>query len=145
MWPLLTVILLCAVLCQSCPTLCNPMDCSPPGSSVHGDSPGKSTGVGCHALLQGIFPSQGSNPGLPHCRQIFYHLSQQGSPRIPKWVTYLFQGIFPTRNQTAVSCIAGRYFTSWATREAQYCPKEHNLLRGDVPSRGEHSVTRCLV
>ena len=40
---------------QLCPTLCSPMDCSPPGSSVHGDSPGKNTGVGCHALLQGIF------------------------------------------------------------------------------------------
>ena len=42
------------------------------------DSPGKDTGVGCHALLQGIFPTQGSNPGLPHCRQILYHLSHQG-------------------------------------------------------------------
>ena len=42
------------------------MDCSPPGSSVHGDSPGKNTGVGCHALLQGIFLTQGSKPGLPH-------------------------------------------------------------------------------
>ena len=53
---------------QSCPTLCNPMDCSPPGSSVHGESPGKNTGMGCHALLQGIFPTQGSNPGLLNCR-----------------------------------------------------------------------------
>ena len=44
---------------QSCLTLCNPMDCSPPGSSVHGDSPGKNTGVGCYALLQRIFPTQG--------------------------------------------------------------------------------------
>ena len=46
------------VLClvaQSCLTLCNPRDCSPPGSSVHGDSPGKNTGAGCHALLQEIF------------------------------------------------------------------------------------------
>ena len=42
--------------------LCDPMDCSPSGSSVHGDSPGKNTGVGCYALLQGIFPTQGSNP-----------------------------------------------------------------------------------
>ena len=42
---------------QSCPTLCNPMDCSPSGSSVHGDSPDKNTGVRCHALLQGIFPT----------------------------------------------------------------------------------------
>ena len=55
---------------QSCPTLCNPMDCSLPGSSIHPwDFPGKSTGVGCHFLLQGTFPTQGSNPVLPHCRQ----------------------------------------------------------------------------
>ena len=63
----------CAVLCLvslSCQMLCDPMDCSLPGSSVHGDSPGKNTGVGCHVLLQGIFPTQGFNPGLPHCRQI---------------------------------------------------------------------------
>ena len=57
-----------------------------PGSSVHGDSPGKNTGVGCLALLQGIFPTQGSNPGFPPCRQILYHLSHQGSPRILEWV-----------------------------------------------------------
>ena len=62
---------------QSCPTLCVPMDCNLPGSSVLGDCPGKNTGVGCHALLQGIFPTQGSNPGLLHCRQILYHLSHQ--------------------------------------------------------------------
>ena len=49
-----------------------------PGSSVHGDSPGKNTGVGCHALLQGIFPTQGSKLGLLPQRQIFYCLSQQG-------------------------------------------------------------------
>ena len=52
---------------------------SSPGSSVHGDSPGKNTSVGCHALFQEIFPTQGSNPGLPHCRQILYCLSHQGS------------------------------------------------------------------
>ena len=54
---------------QSCPTLCDPIDCSLPGSSLHGDSPGRNTGVGCHALLQGISPTQGSNPGLWHCRR----------------------------------------------------------------------------
>ena len=48
---------------KSCLTLCDPMDCSLAGSSVHGDSPGKNTGVGCHALLE-IFPTQGSNPRL---------------------------------------------------------------------------------
>ena len=56
------------------------MYCSLPGSSVHGDSPGKNTGVGCHDLLQGIFPIQGSNPGLLHCRRILYCLRHQGSP-----------------------------------------------------------------
>ena len=45
------------LVAQSCPTLCEPMDCSPPGSSIHGDSSGKNTGVGCHALHQGTFPS----------------------------------------------------------------------------------------
>ena len=49
---------------QSCLTLCDPMDCSVPGSSVYGDSPGKNPVVGCHALLQGIFPTQGLNQGL---------------------------------------------------------------------------------
>ena len=48
------------------------MDYSPPGSSVHGDSPDKNTGVGCHVLLQGIFPAQGWNPGLLHCRQVVF-------------------------------------------------------------------------
>ena len=67
---------LCLVT-QSCPTLCDPMDCSPPGSSVHGDSPGKNTGVGCHALLQGFFPTQELNPDLPYCRRILNHPSQQ--------------------------------------------------------------------
>ena len=51
-------------------------------------SPGQKTGVGDLSLLQGIFPTQGSNPGLPHCRQILYQLSHQGSPRILQWVAY---------------------------------------------------------
>ena len=81
----LTTIHPCAALglvAQSCLTLCDPMDCSRPGPSVHGDSPGNNTGVGCYTLLQGIFPRQGSNPGLLHNRQILYHLSHQASPRI---------------------------------------------------------------
>ena len=64
-------------------TLCHPMACSPPGYSVHGDSPDKNTGVVCHALLQGIVPTQGLNPGLLHCRHILYQLSHQGSPNMP--------------------------------------------------------------
>ena len=85
------VLLLVSLLCHfcsldmlSCSVVSdsrNPMDCSPPGSFVNGDYPGKSTGMGCHVLLQGIFPTQ-------------------------------------------VSCIAGRFFTSWATREA-LCSLDH--------------------
>ena len=110
--------MLCLVS-QSCPTLCDPLDCSPPGSSVHGDSPTKSTGVGCHALLQGTVPTQGLNPGSPHCRWVLYHLSHQGSPRILEWVVCPFsRGSSPPRNQTRVSCIAGGFSTSQAAREA---------------------------
>ena len=66
---------LCAKSLQLCPTLSNPMDCSLPVSSIHRYSPGKNTGVGCHALLQGIFLTQGSNLCLLwhlHCRWILY-------------------------------------------------------------------------
>ena len=103
---------------QLCLTLCDPVDYSLPGSSVHGKSPGRNNGVGCHVLLQGIFPTQESSPGLPHCRQILHHLSHQGSPRTLEWVAYTFsRGSSQLRNWTRVSCIAGRFFTSWATRE----------------------------
>ena len=107
------------VLClvaQSCLTVWDLMDCSPPGSSVHGDfSPGKNTGVGCYALLQGIFPTQGLNLGLSHCKQILYCLSHQRSPRILEWVAYPFsRGTSQPRNWTQVSCIEVRF----CTREA---------------------------
>ena len=51
------------------------MDCGPQASSVHGDSPGKNTGVGCHVLLQGIFPTQELNRGLLQCKQILHSLA----------------------------------------------------------------------
>ena len=54
------------------------------------NSPGQNTGVGSLSLLQGIFPTQGSNPGLPHCRQILYQLSHKGSLKILEWVAYPF-------------------------------------------------------
>ena len=79
------------VYAQSCPTLCDPKDDSPPGSSVHGNSPGRNTGVGCHTLLQGIFLTQGLNPGLPRGRQILYHLSHQGrGPAYTYTYTYIY-------------------------------------------------------
>ena len=54
------------------------------------NSPGQNTGVGSLSLLQGIFPTQGLKPGLPHCRRILYQLSHQGNPRILEWVAYPF-------------------------------------------------------
>ena len=77
------------------------------------NSPGQNTGVGSLSLLQGIFPTQGLNPSLSHCRQILYQLSQQGSPRILEWVTFPFsRGSSQPRNQTGVSYIAGNSLPS---------------------------------
>ena len=71
------------------------------------NSPGQNTGVGSLSLLQGIFPTQGSNPGLLHCRWILYQLSHKGSPKILEWVDYAFsRGSSQPRNLTRVSCIA---------------------------------------
>ena len=67
----------CVLVTWSCPTL---VDCSPPGSSIHGIFPGKNTAVG--SLLREIFSTQGWNPGLPHCRQILYHLSHKEGPEL---------------------------------------------------------------
>ena len=63
------------------------------------NSLGQNTGVCSLSLLQGIFPTQGSNPGLPHCRWMLYQLSHKGSPRILEWVAYSFcRGSSPPRN-----------------------------------------------
>ena len=106
--------ILCAVLClatQSCPALCDPMTVARQAPLPLGFSrPEYWSGLPC--LFQGIFPSQRSNPGLLHCRQILYHQSHQGSPKILWWVAYPFsRGYSRSRNQTGVSCIAGRFFT----------------------------------
>ena len=95
---------------QLCPTICNPHGLYSPWNS-----PGQNTGVGSLSLLQGILPTQGSNPGLPHCRQILYQLSHKESPRILEWVAYpICSGSSWPRNWTRVSCIAGGFFTNWA-------------------------------
>jgi len=73
------------------------MNCRPPGSSVHGDSPGKNAGVGCHALLQRIFPNQGLDPGLPHYKRILYHLNHQEPKNTGVGSLSLLQRIFLTQ------------------------------------------------
>ena len=83
------------------------------------NSPGQNPEVGSLSLLQGIFPTQGSNSGLPHCRQILYQMSHNRSPRILEWVAYPFSsGSSRPRNQT--TWISGRFFTNWTIREVHY-------------------------
>ena len=81
-------------------------------------SPGQNTGVDSHSLLQGIFPTQGSNPGLPHYRWILYQLSHQGSPRILEWVAYPFsRGSSHPRNRTEVSSLQVESLTAELPRK----------------------------
>ena len=107
----------CAALClvvQSFPDLCDPM-----------------SGVGCHALLQGMFPTQGSNPGLPHCRWILYCLSQQGSPvwGLPPCIIYrLLNKCF-----LCVFCVSGTVLVAGNTvgepsRQKNPHPQEADIL-----------------
>ena len=89
--------------------------------------PGHVTGVGSFSLLQGVFPTQGSNPGLLHCRQILYQLSHEGSPKILEWVAHPFSRDLPHPGMELrqVSCIAGGFFTNWAIREALWIWGKH--------------------
>ena len=119
MSPSKSVLVLC-VLAQSCPTLRDSMDCNLPVSSVYGNSPGKNTGVGCHAFLQGVFPTKGSNP-MCHSLQIDSLPSEKPGKTKNAGVgsLSLLQGIFLIQewNQVPLYCIW--IFTSWATRESQ--------------------------
>ena len=104
---------------QSCSVASNSLQ--PLGPHSPWNSPGQNTGGDSLSLLQGIFPTQGLNPGLSHCRRILYQLSHKGSPRILEWVACPFSSRYSqSRNQTGVSYIAGRFFTSWAMREAHH-------------------------
>ena len=80
--------MLCVLVSQSCLTL-QPRELCPTRLLCPWNSPGKHTGVGCHALLQGIFLIQELNLGVLFCRQILYHLSHQGSPELAHVISYL--------------------------------------------------------
>ena len=105
------------------------------------NSLGQNTGVGSLSLLQGVFPTHGLNPGLPHCRQILYQLSHRGSPRILEWVAYPSSRAFSRpRNRTRVSCIAGGFFNNWAMREAP----EYPVIRDTVWTCGFKDINLYL-
>ena len=92
----------------SCPALCDPMD-----YTVHGILQARILEWVAFPFSRGVFPTQGSDPGLLHCRQILYQLSHKGSPRIQEWVAYPFSSRSPQpSNQTGVSGIAGGFFTN---------------------------------
>ena len=92
------------------------------------NSPGQNTGVGSLSLLQGTFPTQGSNPGLLHCRWILYQLSHKGSPRILECLAYpISSGSSQTRTHSRVSCIVGGFFTNWAIKEALHFSSVQSL------------------
>ena len=117
----------------------------PHGLDSPWNSPGQNTGVGSLSLLQEIFSTQASNPGVPRCRQILYQLSYKGSPRILEWVARSPQ----PRDWTQVSHIAGGFFTSWATREAQeYYSREPIPCPADLPNPGMEPGSpdcRCIL
>ena len=104
-----------------------PNSLRPHGLYIPWNSPGQNTRVGSGSLLQGIFSTQGSDPGFLHAEWILYQLSHQGSLRLLEWVAYLFskRSSWP-RNWTGVLYIAGGFFTSWAAREAH---KEGRVLK----------------
>ena len=118
------------------------------------NSPGLDTGVGDLSLLQGIFPTQGLNPCLLHCRRFLYQLSHKGSSRIPEWVAYpFFSRNSQPRNQIGVSCISDGLFTNWAMREAPenmfifvtlmlFCEGTYMDLREIYPLR---SLKQCYI
>ena len=95
------------------------------------NAPDQNTAVGSLSLLQGTFPTQGSNPGLPRCRQILYQLSHKGSPGILEWVAFSFsRASSQPSDQTQVSHVAGRFFTSWATRILYQLSQKGSPLQG---------------
>ena len=105
------------------------------------NSPGQNTRVDSLSLLQGIFPTQGSNPGLLHCRWTLYQLSHKGSSRILEWVAYPFSSrSSSSRNRTGVSHTAGGFFTNWAMREALLPLSSCTLLIQEL-IKNKHSLS----
>ena len=134
----------CAVLCsvaQSCLTLCNPVDCSLPGSSVHGDFSGKSTGVGCHFLLQGIFLDQGSSPRLPHWQADALPLSHRGSQEVEQESLLKSSVSYQSRRQASGGRGWGKRGWGWASGRVRAAAELHapSALHLPVPFRASYS------
>ena len=121
---------------QACATLCDPMDLYSPWNS-----PGQNTGEGSPSLLQGIFPTQGSNPGLLHCRRVLYQLSHQGSPRMLECSLSLLQWIFPTQEANWGLLHCRQIFYPLSYQEAQRVPTRCNEYGRSRMLQLRHSAT----
>ena len=120
---------------QSCPTLCDPMGYSPPGSSLDGDSPGQNTGVPSHSLLQEIFPSQALKPGLLHCRWILYRLSHRGSP--DPWGMLMSNG-------NVLCSSAFVWFQRWIQKQTSSLQLSSPVNNSSFPSESEDGLQKSF-
>ena len=101
----------------------------PQGPYSPWNSPGQNPAVGSLSLLLAIVPTQGSNPGIPHCRWILYQLSHKRSPRTLEWVVFPFSSCSSRpRNQTRVSCIAGDSLPTELSVNLHSCDHRHNSI-----------------
>ena len=113
-------------------SFCDPIDYSTPGSSVHGISQEKKTGVGCHFFLQGIFPIQGLNWHLLHCRQVLYHWATSEAPHKYQYIVSIENNCFIVQNSyeniycshkhvfihsTFLRCFKNKWREQWIHRE----------------------------
>ena len=132
-YQLVESLMIVLLVAQSCLTLRNPMDHSPSRLLCPQESPGKNTGVGCHPLLQGIFPTQESNPGLLHCWWILNCLSHQGIPLYPLgarrkgWVSH--EGLWsqPALFHPALLTTVAPSFTGHYPLQANWFPLNHQV------------------
>ena len=123
---------LCTYVCVSCSVLSDSL--RPHGLQLTRllcpwNSPGKNTGVGCRSLLRGIFPTQGSNPGLPHCRQILYCLSHHGSPMVLvnlSAIIFLKHGPYSARMKKVLKRSPGAHRLHILSQETYNYPLEQN-------------------
>ena len=137
---------------ESCSVMSDSLQ--PHGLYSSWNSLGQNTEVGSLSLLQGIFPTQGSNPGLPHCRQILYQMSHKGSPRILEWVAYPFSsGSSQPGNQTGSpalqvdslpSALSGKPQKKWSGPYSQQKSLNCNLKNDRMISvlKANHSISQ---
>ena len=119
------------------------MDCSPPGSSVHGDSPGKNNGIELPCPPPRDLPNPVIKPRSPALQADSLPSEPPGRPmNTGVGSLSLLQGLFPIRNWTGISCIAGGFFTCWDTRETNIMFTECEFSDGERRGGSEYSVRR---